>query len=236
MKIRTLTTLLAAGASALTASAVNIDGIITGGEWAGASVAIIGNGGGTAYLKADANFVYGAFDITGWTAAMGADSQGNLLGFGVWKANNGYGNSAGVEFQQATDKASWGGDGPSGTMNGLDSAFRLSTVLQGSIPVSLQAMDSFASGHRVWEVIMPISTMGVSVGDTIWAVGGINYGGNQHWYGAPWSDPYPATYVPVTVEAGATPPVSSVPDSGTTLALLGGALAGLAALRMKFIA
>jgi hypothetical protein len=211
------------------AGPVTIDGTITAGEWTGAATYTIGNGGGTAYFKADTNFIYGAFDITGWTSAMGAASHGNLLGFGVWKVNGGYGGT-GVEFQQATGQANWGNDGNSGTMNGLVSAWRINgSAPLGSIPGSLQAMDSFATGHRVWEVMMPISTMGVSAGDTIYVVGGINYGGQTHWY----PDYFPTTggnkYAPVTVEAGA-----SVPDGGATLMLLGSALVGLGALRRKF--
>jgi hypothetical protein len=71
--------------------------------------------------------------------------------------------------------------------------------------------------------------MVVSAGDTIYVVGGINYGGQTHWY----PDYFPTTggnkYAPVTVEAGA-----SVPDGGATLMLLGSALVGLGALRRKF--
>ncbi len=179
-----LTTTLAmfGAASAMANVPTIIDGTITAGEWAGAATYTIGNGGGTAFLRADTNFIYGAFDITGWDPNASGNMIGNLLGFGVWKANGGYGTSPGVEFQQSTTAAAWGGDGPSGTMNGLASAFRINTVLQGSIDPTLQAMDSFATGHRVWEVMMPISTMGVSAGDTIYVVGGINYGAQQHWY------------------------------------------------------
>jgi hypothetical protein len=160
-------------------AAVVINGTITPGEWAGATPATIGNGGGTASFFADTNFIYGAFDITGWTSAMGAASGGNLLGFGVWSLDNSH-PVGGVEFQQSTTAAAWGG-GNSGTMNGLVSAFRLDTVIQGSIPGTLEAMDSFETGHRVWEVMMPISTMTI-VHNKVWVVGGINFGGQQHWY------------------------------------------------------
>ena len=107
------------------AAAVVIDGTFTAGEWAGATTATIGNGGGMAFFLADTNFIYGAFDITGWTSVMGAASGGNLLGFGVWAANNSYPGD-GVAFQQATDAAVWGG-GTSGTMNGLAVPSRMIT-------------------------------------------------------------------------------------------------------------
>jgi hypothetical protein len=172
-------TLLAAPSHAAT---VSIDGTITAGEWTGATAATIGNGGGTAFFFADTSYVYGAFDITGWTSALGAGSIGNLLGFGVCSTNNSYPGDC-VEFQQSTLAAAWGGDGISGTMNGLLSAFRLDAQSPPavSIPGDLQAMDSFATGHRVWEVRIPISSMAI-VGDTVWVVGGINYDAQQHWY------------------------------------------------------
>ncbi len=199
------TTLAIIGAASSMANTFAIDGTISAGEWAGAATYTIGNGAGTAYLSADTNFIYGAFDITGWTAGMGAGSQGDLLGFGVWKANDSYGpTGTGVEFQQSTTAAAWGNDGNSGTMNGLESAFRIDTVLQGAIPGSLEAMDSFATGHRVWEVMIPVSSLGVNAGDTLWVVGGINYNGGVHWY----PDTFPANYTgyaPVVVDAAATP-------------------------------
>ena len=216
----------------MSASAITIDGTITAGEWTGATQYTIGTGGGTAYFRADVNFIYGAFDITGWTEPdLASTTHGFLLGFGVWNANNSYPGD-GVEFQQANTANTWGNDGNSGTMNGLLSAFRVDAQSPpaASIPGDLQAKDSFATGHRVWEVKMPISTMlGVDPGDTIWAVGGINYKGLQHWY--PDTFPgvnYTGSYASVPVEAG------SVPDGGTTLVLLGGALTGLGALRRKF--
>jgi hypothetical protein len=188
-------------------ASINIDGTITAGEWTGAAIYTIGNGGGQAYFKADTSFIYGAFDITGWSSAYGANSQGNLLGFGVWGANNSYPNPPGVEFQQATDAAAWGG-GNSGTMNGLVSAYRENTVIQGSIHPDLQAMDSFATGHRVWEVKMPISTMGVMPGDTIWVVSGINYEGQSHWTPDYFFPGY-SGYAPVVVE-GVVPEAATI--------------------------
>ena len=208
------------------ANAMTIDGTIGAGEWSGATIYTIGNGGGTAYFRADQNYIYAAFDITGWTAAMGVDSGGNLLGFGVWGVNGGYGTSTGIEFQQATDKATWGGDGPSGTVNGLESAYRLDAVLQGAIPGDLAAADSFATGHRVWEVQMSLSHFGgLNVGDTIYVVGGINYDGKQHWYPDEllWD-----SYGPVMVEAGSAP----VPEPSTVL-LIGAGLVGLVAIGRK---
>jgi len=199
----------AALAGAWTASAViTIDGTINPGEWHGATTYTIGNGGGTAYFKADTSFIYGAFDITGWTAAMGPASGGNALGFGVWGANNSYPNHPGVEFAQGTDAAAFGGS-YSAMMNGLQSAFKLDAVVQASIPDSLQAADSFATGHRVWEVMMPISTMTVNVGDTIWAVGGINYNSAQHWYPDTFVPDYNG-YAPITVGAPVPEPTTMI--------------------------
>ena len=219
--------LLGAGSMA---QAVTIDGTIDVGEWLGAASYTIGGGGGTAYFKADTNYIYGAFDITGWTTAMGADSGGNLLGFGAWKVNGQSGSGkTGVEFQQSTTAAAWGGDGNSGTMNGLVSAFRLNGQIPpaGSIPGDLQAMDLFATGHRVWEVKMPIGTMGVKAGDTVWVVGGINYDKATHWYPAAFPTTW-SQYAPVNVEASPAVPEPAFFQMG---ALLG--MSGLGCLKLR---
>jgi hypothetical protein len=208
--------------------AVTIDGTISPGEWAGATtVNIFGTtaipNGGTAYFRADSSYVYAAYDITGWTATMGANSHGNILGFGVWKANNGYATSPGVEFAQSTVQAALGGTSNSGTLNGLLSAFRINAgAPEAAIPASLLAADSFAAGHRVWELKIPISTMGVSAGDTIYVIGGINYDGKVHWYPHGTNGAFPANYAPLTVSAAA----EAVPEPGTWAMLV----TGLAAL------
>jgi hypothetical protein len=224
-----LTVVLAAPAMAGPAS-VNIDGTIGATEWTGAATYTIGNGGGTAYFFADTSFIYGAFDLTGWTESdLSVTTHGFLLGFGVWKTSGGYGVN-GVEFQQGSSESVWGGDGNSGTMNGLVSAWRINAQSPpaASIPGTLQAANAFTD-HRVWEVMMPISTMGVSGGDTIWVVSGIDYGGLSHWTPSDFISSHYTSYAPVTVGGGA-----SVPDGGATLMLLGSALVGLGALRRKF--
>lgn len=202
--------LLAVSGSAAQA-AVTIDGQILPGEWTGASTFVIGTspGGasvGTAYVKADQNYAYAAFDITGWTSAMGAASSGNMLGFGIERGpgNNPAGNW--IEFQQSTTAAAWG-TGSSGTMNGLVSAFRLNGVIQASIPAEIEAMDSFASGHRVWEVQIPLSSFsGLNADETLNVVGGINFVGTMHWYPAAfgavqWSSFDQSNYGHITVQA-----------------------------------
>jgi hypothetical protein len=151
---------------------------------------------------------------------MGAASQGNLLGFGVWKANQGYATSPGVEFQQSTTQAAWGNDGNSGTMNGLVSAFRINaqTPPALSIPGSLLAADSFATGNRVWEVKIPISSMAVTWGDTIWLVGGINYNGKSNWYPSTFLVSGNFNYAPLTLPAAP----GGVPEPASWAMLIAG--------------
>jgi hypothetical protein len=234
MKLMITLALAAAAFAAVSASAVTIDGTIGAGEWAGATAVTIG-GGGSAFFLADPNYVYGAFDITGWTAAMGAASHGNLLGFGVWKANQGYAISPGVEFQQSTTQAAWGNDGNSGTMNGLVSAFRINaqTPPAPSIPGNLMAADSFATGNRVWEVKIPISSMAVTWGDTIWLVGGINYNGKVNWYPSTFFANGNFNYAPLTLP---TAPGGVPEPASWALMIAGFGLTGAAMRRRRVTA
>lgn len=222
----------ALAATAVQAAPAVIDGVISPGEWTGATSVVIGNGGGTGYLKADNSYIYAALDITGWSAASGVGSIGNLLGFGVWKVNGGAFASAGVEFQQSTN-ASLVGPTPT-LLNGLLSGWRVTalsggtyqTAYQASLPADLMAMDSFATGHRVWELKVPISLLGASPGDTIYVAGGIDYDAVSHWY-----PDYALTsgftqFAPVTLPGGPVP----VPVPGS-LALIGTALLGLGVAR-----
>jgi hypothetical protein len=226
---------MAFGGSAL--ASINIDGTISAGEWAGASTFTIGTQGtgasvGTAYVKADQNYAYAAFDITGWTAAMGAASGGNLLGFGLEKGTGNYPAGNWIEFQQSTTAAAWGGGGPSGSIDGEVAAFRYNTVIQGSLPNDLLSATSFGTGHLVWEVEMPLALFGgLNVGDTLNLVGGINFNSTAHWYPAafgavPYSSFDQSNYGHIMVEAPVPEPTTMV--AGALLLLPFGA----SALRM----
>ena len=75
---------------------------------------------------------------------------------------------------------------------------------------------------------MSTSTMTI-VDNTLWAVGGINFAGQQHWYGAPWANPNPASYIQIQIPQGPgsplTPTVVPIPGAAG-LGLLGMSLVG----------
>ena len=183
---------------------------------------------GTAYLKADQNYLYAAFDITGWTTAPNM-MNGNLLGIGAWTVNGQAGSIPGVQFQEATAAANWGGGGSSGSIDGEVGAWRTGptgSTLQGSLPADLLSATSFATGNRVWEAQVPISSLGLSAGSTLYVVGGINFGGVTYWYPnqAGLFGP-PGNYAAITVEAAAPVPEPTTMIAGALLLLPFGASA-----------
>jgi hypothetical protein len=184
---------------------------------------------GTAYIRADQNRVYAAFDITGWTAAMGSASHGNTMGFSVGLTGNNYPAGSWITFAQSSIGANTL-PGVSGVMNGLDSFYDVEDKAATVIPSDLQAADSFAAGHRVWEVSMSLSHLGVlSPGEKLNIVGGINFDSTQHWYPESFAaNKYanPASYGLITVQG------SNVPEPATfALFVLG--LAGVGWMRRR---
>ena len=227
------------GASAISASAVTIDGTIGAGEWTGPGVVTvtIGTGwsypsssSGTAYLRADQNYLYAALDMTGYTAGM---DHGNVIGISASQGSPPFNMpataTAWVEFSESTNSAWWAG-GPTGSIDGQFGQWNITGVKQTSF-LDLLAATDWTSGHRITEFQIPLSGLGgLTVGETIWVSGVENWAGTGHII----PDTMPLTwnsnnYVAMQVEAGA-----ATPDGGTTLVLLGGALTGLGALRRKF--
>lgn len=202
--------------SSIANASIIINGDLSPGEWDGASIYDIQTNGpgaivGKAYLKADLNYVYGGFDITGWTSAMGADSHGNILGMGVTF------NGKWVEIQQSTNISF----GPH-VQNGLYTRYRQEFSDAGFLPTGLEGFASFTTGanaHRVWEAKIPLAYLGATGGDTIYVAGGIDFDSKGHWYPAALTSNFvPANYAPFTLPAssnGVVPEPGSIVIFGT---------------------
>lgn len=253
---------LASMVMAVSAMAFTIDGIQSPGEWSGATFFNIGgNQGkpvhGTVGLYANSSFLYALFSFTtDIVDGRYAYDHGESLSIGIHDEKDG--GSDRVSFAMVPAEVSH--LGVSGNLDGFVSEWKEDGVLQKTLPSDLLAVTlpygnsrsanacdpapvvplaNAVNTYRITEMQIPLSTLGLLLdADVLRVTGYASTEGLGYWYPPetpPWSL---ANYAPVPVDgdgskSGGVP--ASVPDGGMTLALLGGALAGLAALRSKWL-
>jgi PEP-CTERM motif len=218
-------------------AAVTIDGTLGDGEWTEAAVYDIGTNpgytgpstgvAGKAYLRADQNYLYACLDLTAYTTAANMD-HGDLIGIsaqignGVFKMPD-----TATAWAQVTEALSGSGRGtPSGTIDGGRTAwYETKAGLSLSLPTDLLITTSFATGHRVTEIQLPLLGLGaLHAGDTIYASGIENFNGGMHFLpdtlSATWDS---RNYAAITV----------VPEPATMSLLALGGIATLIRRRRK---
>jgi len=152
-----------------------IDGKIDVGEWDGATVLNMSGpygddtlANGTVSAFADVNYLYVAFDVTGNTTK---GSHGEKLGINLQPTS--YYPWGSIIFQECDYQHS-------GFIAGTIDIYKyyqwqVSGVDQSSLPEELLAATLWDTGHRVTELQIPVSGLGLAVGDTLLVGGAVDY-------------------------------------------------------------
>jgi len=186
-----------------------IDGVITSGEWTGATVIPVANSMGTVYAIAHADYLYVLFDVVDSTDARLGE---NLIGNDKISMNINptpgapWGMPCDIIFETGTDPAAW----PIGPTCGQTDGYETNWVINGSqaaLPADVLTMTlyNYTAGKRISEWKIPLASIAplpdtLKVGgacDNLHAPGGAQ--GNSYRYpdGLDWGDV--DTYVDVSV-------------------------------------
>jgi len=200
-----------------------IDGVVTTGEWAGATEIDVTDGcNGVVKVLAYTDYLYMLLEAD--------DSTDNRIGEGSGTNDKTsvninptdgepYGMPCDIIFEMGTDAASWGG-----TNAGNIDGYATNWVINGSqvtLPTDLEAKTMYTSSRKVTEWKIPLATIAPSAGDTL-VLGGnfdIDRGGTPHYYfpdtlkggSSGWADA--STYAEVLVQGNTAVGLAvNVPD------------------------
>lgn len=158
-------------------TAPTIDGVIGAGEWDEAQSWTDDNGdGGTAtiYAMTDTQYLYVAFDTNDEEdARLGQNVHGNdQTSVNINPSDAPWGMPCDIIFQTGSDPTAWGGMS-SGDSDGWETQWKIDDIQQESLPVDLVTMTLF-NPCRVTEWQIPLSSIGISLGDEIKIGGAIS--------------------------------------------------------------
>jgi len=202
-----------------------IDGVISDGEWDGATVIDVESLNdlqtrlgqpltspdvtmGTVSVIADTDYLYVLVNVTDSTdARLGENIKGNdQVGLNINPtAGAPWGLPCDIIFQTGADPAAWGGTS-SGTTDSWETDWEIDGVQQ-TLPGGLETMTlyNYTTSVRVSEWKVPLAPINPLPGDTLKVGGAIDVGdGNSYLYpvGLDWGDS--GTYVDVLVQQGNT--------------------------------
>ena len=163
--------------SAAAPIAPTIDGVISTGEWAGATVIPVASAMGNVSVIAEPPYLYVLFNVTDSTdARLGENSVGNdkiglninpTAGVGTW------GKPYDIVFQTGADPAAFQTVPPGGVSSGMSDGWYTEWVIDGtqlmSLPGDLETKTiyNYGTGTRISEWKVPLATIAPSPGDTL---------------------------------------------------------------------
>lgn len=200
------------------ASPPTIDGVVTIGEWDGATVIDVADAKGTVSVIAETDYLYVLFEVL--------DSDDARLGqtFGNDQTSININPTAGapwglpceIIFQMGADPAAWGG-ASSGPTDNWETDWEIDGE-QLSLPGDLDTMTLYDGTTRISEWKIPLASINPSPGDTLKVGGAIDVGDQaSHIYpiGLDWGDV--STYVDVLVQGNTA--VSLTAETPTIIAI-----------------
>jgi hypothetical protein len=206
MKFASCALFLAALSS--TTQAATIDGVMDVGEWTDATVLQVTGGQGTVSVFVDADYIYAAFDVPGDTVDGRVNyNHGQKLGINInpTPGSGNWGFPMDLIFQVSMNALPWGGTS-AGPIDGFGATqWGVEGVDQLSLPLELQTVTLYGTGHRVTELRIPLATIAPTVGDTLWVGGAVDY------FGLSYSYPIGINFSSSTGYA----PIAIVPDPAT---------------------
>lgn len=206
-------------------AAITIDGVVSPGEWDGATVIPAASGIGNVSIIADTNYLYALINVTDSTdARLGQNIVGNdQTGLNINPTDGGsWGFPYDIIFQTGADPNAWGGTS-SGTSDNWYTQWSIKvsgiTTQQVSLPPDLETETIYSGGNRVSEWKLPLSSIGVSPGDELKVGGAIDRGdGNSYVYpvGLDWGirSTFQSILIPIQRSAEITSPLLDQNVSG----------------------
>jgi len=199
--------------------APTIDGIVSAGEWDGATVIDVASGMGTVSVIAHTDYMYVLFNVTDSTdARKGENKVGNdQIGLNINPTSGAsWGLPCDIIFQTGADPAAWGGTS-SGVTDSWETDWAIDGTQMSLLPTDLETMTvyNYTTHIRISEWKVPLASIGPSAGDTLKVGGAIDVGdGSSYVYpiGLDWANA--STYADILVQqpSSAVGLTASVPD------------------------
>ncbi|MFH1503608.1 MAG: hypothetical protein ABIE36_03040 [Candidatus Diapherotrites archaeon] len=191
-----LGTMLLVSVTGMVSASPTIDGVISSGEWDGATIIDVANGMGTVSVIVDTDYIHVLFDVVDSTdARLGQNQVGNdKIGLNINPGLGAWGKPYDLVFQTGADPAAFTTTLPTGVSSGMSDGWYTEWVINGiqlTLPSDVETKTIYTGNNRISEWKFPVSSQ---CGDIL-KIGGacdnLADGGGSFSYppSLSWSDP-----------------------------------------------
>ena len=190
---------MAAPVMAAAPSPPTVDGVVSGGEWDGATVIPTADGVSTVSVLADTDYMYVLFQVADSTDARvpGENIYGNdqtSININPTPGDTNWGMPCDIILQTGADPAAWGGTS-SGETDGWETDWEIAGTQLLALPADLETKTIYSGGTRISEWKVPLATINPASGDILDVAGTANIGdGNSYCYPPELNDNVPANW------------------------------------------